>query len=156
MLKFYEIGMYKNAVNVGYCVASVEMHNGQAAIFDVAEKTASHPTNGKEPDLAIVMNSIEKPEVHSPNKYVIEEGELPRLFTLASLKDRLIEMDTDQVQTEYSTISEKSKLVAQTDGTWKVEEDVTSYGVYLEVIKKTGFNGEGLLVAVRVQTPAGE
>lgn len=155
MIKFHEIGMYKNAVNIGYCVATEEMHNGQAAIFDVAAKTASHPATGKEEDLAIVMNSIEKPEVHAPNKYVIEEGDFPRLFTLESLKNRLLDMDTDQVVTEYSSISEKDKLVAKTDGTWEKNE-ATGYGVYLEVIEKTGFNGEGLLVAVRIQTPAGE
>ena len=156
MIKFHEIGMYKNAVNIGYCVATDEMRNGQAAIYDIAKKTASHPSTGKEAELALVMNSIQKPEVHAPNKYVIEEGEFPRLFTFESLKDRLLDMDTDQVTTDYASINEKDKLTAKNDGTWEKQEAVEGYGVYLEVIEKTAFNGEGLLCAVRIATPAGE
>ena len=156
MIKFGEIGNYKNAVNIGYCVATEEMHNGQAAIFDIAAKTASHPATGKEEELCIVMNCIQKPEVHSPNKYVIEKGEFPRLFTLESLKNRQIEMDSDQVSTEYSTLKAKDKLTAKTDGTWEKKDEVTGYPIYLEIVEKTAFNGEGLLCVVKCVQPAGE
>ena len=154
MVKFYEIGTYKNAVNIGYCVATVEMHNGQVAEYEIAKKTAKHPTDGKKAGLALVMNAIEKPDVSNPNKYVIEEGEFPRMFTLESLKDRILEMDMDQVQGNYTDIEVGDKLVPTTDGDWKEESDVSQYPAYLEVTEKTPFNGEGLRVIVRIATPA--
>lgn len=43
MLKFREIGIYKNAVNVGYCTADVELHNGNVVTFDRATKKAAVP-----------------------------------------------------------------------------------------------------------------
>ena len=70
MLKFREIGTYKNAVNVGYCTADVELHNGNVVTFDRATKKAAVPTDGKETGLAIVMNTIDKPETLAPNDYV--------------------------------------------------------------------------------------
>lgn len=148
MLKFREIGTYKNAVNVGYCVATVEMHNGQVAIFDEVAKTASHPATGKEAELAIVMNTIDKPETHSPNEYVIEVGENPRLFVLESLKGRILDMDTDQVVTAYADINVGDVLVGNANGKLEVAADATGYAASFEVIEKTSFNGEGLAVKV--------
>lgn len=104
MLKFREIGTYKNAVNVGYCTADVELHNGNVVTFDRATKKAAVPTDGKETGLAIVMNTIDKPETLTPNDYVIEVGENPRLFVLTSLKGRIIDMDMDQVDGTYAIL----------------------------------------------------
>lgn len=144
MIKFRELGAYKNAKNIGYCKATVEMHNGQAAEFDLAAKTAKHPTAATTAGLAIVMNSIEKPEILSPNEYVIEVGEYPRLFTLESLKGEILDMDMDQVNGTYSTdIDAGVKLTPKTDGTWEVKSSVTGYPAYLEVVDLTSFNGEG-------------
>lgn len=148
MLKFREIGVYKNAVNVGYCAATVEMHNGQVAIFDEVAKTASHPATGQEDELAIVMNTIDKPETLSPNDYVIEIGEFPRLFKLESLKGRILDMDTDQVVTKYDEINVGDYLVGNADGQLEVAADASGYKAYFEVIEKTSFNGEGLAVKV--------
>lgn len=148
MLKFREIGTYKNAVNVGYCAATVEMHNGQVAIFDEVAKTASHPGTGEEAELAIVMNVIDKPETHSPNEYVIEIGENPRLFKLDSLKGRIIDMDMDQVVGAYADINVGDMLVGNADGKLEVAADASAYAVCFEVIEKTTFNGEGLAVKV--------
>lgn len=150
MVKFREIGTYKNAVNIGYCVANGEMHNGQVVEFDVATKVAKAPTNAKAKGLALVMNSIEKPEILNPNDYVIENGELPRLFTLESLKDRIVDMDMDQVKGAYSAIEVGKKLVPTTSGELEVVEAVTGYAAYFEVVDLTSFNGEGFGAIVRI------
>lgn len=148
MIQFHEIGNYKNSVNIGFCEATVEFHNGMVAEWDKAEKTASLPTDATAEGLALVMNIIEKPEIASPNDYVIEIGEYPRLFTLASLKDRLLDMDMDQVSGEYEDISVGDLLVPNTDGQWEVSSDASSYAAYLEVVELTGYNYEGLRVLV--------
>lgn len=148
MLKFREIGTYKNAVNVGYCTADVELHNGNIVTFDRTTKKVALPTTGKETGLAIVMNTIDKPETLTPNDYVIEVGENPRLFVLSSLKGRIIDMDMDQVEGTYATIKVNDKLVATTAGKLKVSASVEGFTEYFKVVEKTGFNGEGLALEV--------
>lgn len=151
MLKFREIGTYKNAVNVGYCTADVELHNGNVVTFDRATKKAAVPTDGKEAGLAIVMNTIDKPETLAPNDYVIEIGENPRLFVLTSLKGRIIDMDMDQVDGTYADIAVGDFLVAEASGKLKAVKKaigVADYKEYFVVNEKTSFNGEGLAVEV--------
>jgi hypothetical protein len=149
MLKFKEIGMYKNAVNVGYCTADVVLHNGNVVTYDLATKKAALPSDGKETDLAIVINTIDKPEIHSPNEFKIEIGENPRLFVLSSLKGRIIEMDMDQVVGNYEDIKVGDILVANSDGKLEVSESADGYTEYFEVTEKTSYNSEGLSVVVR-------
>ena len=148
MLKFREIGTYKNAVNVGYCTADVELHNGNVVTFDRVTKKAALPANGKETGLAIVMNTIDKPETLSPNDFVVAVGENPSLFVLSSIKGRIIDMDMDQVDGTYATLKENDKLIVTDKGKLKVTTDTTGYSEYFKVIEKTGFNGEGLAVEV--------
>ena len=151
MLKFREIGTYKNAVNIGYGTADVELHNGNIVTFDEATKKAAVPATGKEAGLSIVINSIDKPETFSPNDFVIEVGENPRLFVLTSLKGRIIDMDMDQVTGTYTDINKGDFLVADTDGKLKVVPKATGvegYKEYFVVTDKTTFNGEGLEVQV--------
>lgn len=148
MLKFREIGTYKNAVNIGFCTADVALKNGNVVTFNRATKKAALPVTGKEAGLAIVMNTIDKPEIHEPNDFVIEVGENPRLFTLESLKGRVIDMDMDQVEGTYASINVGDKLVANSDGKLEVTSEVTGYAEYFEVIEKTSYNTEGLAVMV--------
>ena len=151
MLKFREIGTYKNAVNVGYCTADVELHNGNVVTFDRATKKAAVPTDGKEAGLAIVMNTIDKPETLAPNDYVIEIGENPRLFVLTSLKGRIIDMDMDQVDGTYADIAVGDFLVAEASGKLKAVKKATGvadYKEYFVVSEQTSFNGEGNAVEV--------
>lgn len=152
MLKFREVGTYKNAVNIGYCTAEVDLKNGMVVTFDRADKSVALPTNGKETGLAIVFNTIEKPEIEDPNKYVIEAGEFPRLFELASLKDRIIDMDLDQVVDAYADIAVGDFLTANDDGQLEVTADVSAYKEYFEVIEKTTYNAEGIAVRVVIGT----
>lgn len=151
MLKFREIGTYKNAVNIGYLTADVVLKNGNVVTYDLAKKKAELPKTGKEEGLAIVINTIDKPEIHEPNEFTIEIGENPRIFTLASLKDRVIDMDMDQVSGTYSTIAVGDFLVADTTGKLKVVKKSTGvdgYKEYLEIIEKTNYNTEGLAAKV--------
>lgn len=151
MLKFREIGTYKNAVNIGYLTADVVLKNGNVVTYDLAKKKAALPKTGKESGLAIVINTIDKPEISEPNAFTIEIGENPRIFTLESLKDRVIDMDMDQVTGTYANIKEGDFLVADTTGKLKVVKaasGVTDYKEYLKVIEKTTYNAEGLAAVV--------
>lgn len=151
MLKFREIGTYKNAVNIGYLTADVVLKNGNVVTYDLAKKKAALPKTGKESGLAIVINTIDKPEISEPNAFTIEIGENPRIFTLESLKDRVIDMDMDQVTGNYADIKEGDFLVADTTGKLKVVKaasGVTDYKEYLKVIEKTTYNAEGLAAVV--------
>ena len=151
MLKFREIGTYKNAVNIGYLPADVVLKNGNVVTYDLAKKKAALPKTGKESGLAIVINTIDKPEISEPNAFTIEIGENPRIFTLESLKDRVIDMDMDQVTGTYADIKEGDFLVADTTGKLKVVKaasGVTDYKEYLKVIEKTTYNAEGLAAVV--------
>ena len=151
MLKFREIGTYKNAVNIGYLTADVVLKNGNVVTYDLAKNKAALPKTGKESGLAIVINTIDKPEISEPNAFTIEIGENPRIFTLESLKDRVIDMDMDQVTGTYADIKEGDFLVADTTGKLKVVKaasGVTDYKEYLKVIEKTTYNAEGLAAVV--------
>lgn len=151
MLKFREIGTYKNDVNIGYLTADVVLKNGNVVTYDLAKKKAALPKTGKESGLAIVINTIDKPEISEPNAFTIEIGENPRIFTLESLKDRVIDMDMDQVTGTYADIKEGDFLVADTTGKLKVVKaasGVTDYKEYLKVIEKTTYNAEGLAAVV--------
>lgn len=151
MLKFREIGTYKNAVNIGYLTADVVLKNGNVVTYDLAKKKVALPKTGKESGLAIVINTIDKPEISEPNAFTIEIGENPRIFTLESLKDRVIDMDMDQVTGTYADIKEGDFLVADTTGKLKVVKaasGVTDYKEYLKVIEKTTYNAEGLAAVV--------
>ena len=151
MLKFREIGTYKNAVNIGYLTADVVLKNGNVVTYDLAKKKAALPKTGKESGLAIVINTIDKPEISEPNAFTIEIGENPRIFTLESLKDRVIDMDMDQVTGTYADIKEGDFLVADTTGKLKVVKaasGVTDYKEYLKVIEKTTYNAECLAAVV--------
>lgn len=143
MIKFRELGAYKNAKNIGYCVAEAVMKNGQAAEFDLTDCTANHPSTAKADGLAIVMNSIEKPEILEPNDYTIEIGEYPRLFTLKSIEGEILDMDMDQIDGQYSDIDEGVTLTPKTDGTWEVQDTLTGYPAYLEVVDLNTYGGAG-------------
>ncbi len=151
MLKFSDIGTYKNAVNFGYLTADVVLKNGNVVTYDLAKKTVELPKTGKETGLAIVMNTIDKPEILEPNDFTIEIGENPRIFTLDSIKNRIIDMDMDQVTGTYADIEEGDFLVADTDGKLKVvpkATGVTDYKEYFVITEKTKYNAEGLAAQV--------
>lgn len=153
MLKFKELGNYKNAVNVGFCAAEVELHNGMVVEFDKKTKKAKLSTSATAAGLAIVMNIIDKPETESPNDYVIKVGEYPRLFILESLKNRMISMDCDQVTTSYASIDVDDVLIPNTSGKWEVASSSTSsYPFVLKVLEKNNFGGEGEGLLVQVVT----
>ncbi len=154
MIKFHEIGMYKNAVNIPYCKVSDTIKdgvkNGYAVTYSETTKTVSLPTatTAKGSDLTIVMNVLDKPELKSPDDYVVDAGEYARLFRLDSLANRMLDMNDLALNTAYASVAVGDKLVAGTDGKWSKSASVDGYSAYLEVIEKTSFCGNGLLVKV--------
>lgn len=154
MIKFHEIGMYKNEVNIPYCRVSETItggiKNGYVVTYSEKDKIIVLPTSttAKGGDLAVVMNVIDKPELYSPDDYVISVGECARLFRLDSLVNRMLDMNDLALTTIYTSVNVGDKLIAGTDGKWVKSASVDGYSVYLEVIEKTGFCGNGLLVKV--------
>lgn len=154
MIKFHEIGMYKNAVNIPYCKVPTTItngvKNGYAVTYSEKDKTIALPTaaTAKSGDLSVVINVIDKPELSSPDDYVVAVGEYARLFRLDSLANRLLDMNDLSLTTAYASVAVGDNLIAGTDGKWAKSASVDGYSVYLEVIEKTGFCGNGLLVKV--------
>ena len=153
MIKFRDIGTYKNCVNVPYCTVpsaiTSGLKNGMGVTADLATKTVALPdaTTAKG-QVYIVMNRIDKPEVLAPNDYVIAVGENPRLFDITSLKNRILDMDMDAVTTAYASIAVGNTLTLGTDGKWVVNATLTDYKSYLKVTEKTTFGGTGIAVQV--------
>jgi len=151
MIKFRDIGTYKNAVDVPYCKTAVALKNGMVVTADLAAKTVALPTaTSTKGEVYIVINRIEKPEIKAPNEYTIEKDEYPRLFLVESLNTRILDMDMDAVTGTYSAIAVGNKLAADVDGKLKVISDATGYKTYFEVTEKTSFGGEGIAVKVVV------
>lgn len=154
MIKFHEIGMYKNAVNIPYCKVPATItngvKNGYAVTYSEKDKIIALPTatTAKDGNLAVVMNVIDKPELSSPDDYVVAVGECARLFRFDSLANRLLDMNDLALATAYASVAVGDKLVVGTDGKWVKATSTDGYPVYLEVIEKTGFCGNGLLVKV--------
>lgn len=151
MLKFREIGTYKTAQNNGYTTCASKLKNGYGVVVNEATKISTLPTaDTAKGDIWIVMNKIDKPEIHEPNDYTIEVGENPRLFRVKSLDGRIIDMDTDAVTTAYASIAVGDTLTFGVDGKLVKNATLTDYSTYFEVIEKTQFGGEGIAVKVVV------
>lgn len=150
MLKFREIGTYKNAVNIGYTTCASVLHNGMIVTVDEASKVCALPTTdtAKKAGLAIVMNTIDKPEIDKPNDYTIEIGENPRLFMLSSLKGRILDMDMDQIATAIGSLNKGDVLVANASGKLEKASAATGYAEYFEIVEVTTYGGAGVAVKV--------
>lgn len=154
MIKFRNIGGYKNAQNIPYIPTTVELHNGMIVTVDMTKKTLVLPSaDTAKGEVYLVMNRYDKPEVASPNAYVIEVGEYPRLFMVSSLNGVVLDCDTDQITGAYSSINVGSKLTAGTDGKLAVNASTDDFLTYFLVIEKNTFGGEGLGLQVVVQAP---
>lgn len=154
MIKFRNIGGYKNAQNIPYIPTTVELHNGMVVTVDMTKKTLALPSaDTAKGEVYLVMNRYDKPEVNSPNEYVIEVGEFPRLFMVSSLNGVVLDCDTDQITGAHSSINVGDKLTAGTDGKLAVNSSTDDFLTYFLVIEKNTFGGEGLGLQVVVQTP---
>lgn len=154
MIKFRNIGGYKNAQNIAHIPTTVELHNGMVVTVDMTQNTLALPSaSTAKGEVYLVMNRYDKPEVNSPNEYVIEVGERPRLFMVTSLSGVVLDCDTDQITSSYSSINVGDKLTAGTDGKLVVNANTDDFLTYFLVIEKNTFGGEGLGIQVVVQAP---
>lgn len=151
MIKFKEIGTYKVAQNIGYLTTPVVLKNGYGVVYNLATKVVALPdaTTAKL-DVAIVMNTIDKPEILKPNDFTIAIGENPRIFPLKALNGKTLQMDMDAVTTAYASITVGNTLTLGTDGKWVVNATLTGYASYLQVVEKTTFGGAGIDAVVVV------
>lgn len=158
MIKFKTIGAWVNAHNIPECVVpeGVSLKNGMGVTVDFTKKTVALPAGeAVKKDVYLVMNIIDKPEIHSPNEYTIEAGEHVRLIDLASVVNHEIVFDMNAVTGTYADIAVGDKLVFGTDGNM-VEGTPTDYRFYFEVTEKNSFNDEGMTAVIRMnETVAG-
>jgi len=153
MIKFRNIGAYKTARNIGYCVTptGVTLKNGMGVTADLAGEVVALPTsNTTKGDVYLVLNVIDKPETLAPNDYQILAGEYPRLFNVKSLEGQILDCDLDSVTGALSTFAVGDTLAFGTDGKMVEVADVTAYLTYFKVIDKTTFGGGGLGLQVCV------
>ncbi len=154
MIKFRNIGGYKNAQNIPDIPTTVALHNGMIVTVDMTKKTLALPSaDTAKGEVYLVMNDYDKPETPYPNAYVIEVGECPRLFMVTSLSGVVLDCDTDQITGAYSSINVGDKLTAGTDGKLAVNSSTDDFLTYFLVIEKNTFGGEGLGLQVVVQVP---
>lgn len=154
MIKFRNIGGLKNAQNIAHIPTTVELHNGMVVTVDMTKKTLALPSaDTAKGEVYLVMNRYDKPEVNSPNEYVIEVGEEPRLFMVSSLSGVVLDCDTDQITGAYSSINVGDKLTAGTNGKLAVNASTDDFLTYFLVIEKNTYGGEGLGLQVVVQAP---
>jgi hypothetical protein len=151
MVKFKEIGTYKTAQNIGYLTTPVVLKNGYGVTYDLATKVVALPTaTTAKGDVALVMNTIDKPEIKTPNDFTIDVGENPRIFPLKNLNGRTLQFDTDPVTTAYASLVVNDKLTLGTDGKWVKTADVTGYTTYLQIIELATLDGSGFDAVVVV------
>ena len=150
MIKFKNIGDFKNARNIGTVATTVELKNGNLVTLDKATGTIALPTSETAKNgLWIVMNERE-PVVFTgtTDDYVIKVGEYPRLFDVATLKGVTLEMNDICLATPYTEVAKGDTLVADTSGKFVKIDDATGYETAFTVMDKTGYAGNGLEVEV--------
>ncbi len=159
-MKGKTIGYYKNVQNVGYCVADADVQVGMGVILDRANKTAKLPEDETKAKACyrIVSNINVNPEMHDfKDTLTIKKGEYVRADDLLSVINMEMEFADYEVTDGVESLNAGDKLVfAETTGLLKKSDAVTGYTVYFEVIEKTAYMGNGILVVVRAGALATE
>lgn len=150
MIKFKNVGDFKNARNIGTVETPIELINGKLVTLDKVAGAIALPTaDTAKGSLWVVMNERESvPYTGTTDDYVINIGECPRLVDVTTLKGVTLEMNDKCLTTKYVDIAEGDALVADTNGNFTKVSDASGYETSFTVIKKTSYGGNGLEVAV--------
>ena len=150
MIKFKDVGDFKNARNIGTVATPIELTNGKLVTLNKVTGTIALPTTDTaKGSLWVVMNERESiPYTGTTDDYVVKIGGYPRLFDVTTLKGATLEMNDKCLTTKYDDIAKGDTLVADTNGNFVKTDDATGYEASFTVIDKTSYGGNVLEVAV--------
>lgn len=150
-MKYKTIGAFKNVQNVPYCKATSDLHVGMGVILDRVAKTAALPADETEAKeiTYIVTNINDKPELHnSPETYVVNAGEYVRADDLRTVNGLEAEFAGFEINGGTESVAVGDVLVFGTDGLLVKTDDATGYAVSFQVIAKTMYMDDGVLVEI--------
>ena len=151
MIKLKTIGMIeKNAKGDPTVKAHQDLQNGSLHI--VSNGLTEFPKAGSSGDkqtknICIALNTNSGDKQYSD--FVIEKGDFVNSYLLKAWENQEIIFDESHItyaeSQDYSKINPgETKLVAGTDGNFKIETDISNYGIYFEVTNKLQFNGNAI------------
>jgi hypothetical protein len=151
-MKYKTIGAFKNVQNVPYCKAASDLYVGMGVIIDRADKTATKPADETECKAChyIVTNICDKPETRNSTDFVVKQGEYVRADDLTTVANMEVEFASSEITTAYVSLAVGDTLVFGTDGKLAKETILTGYGVYFEILEKTGYCDSGVLALIHV------
>lgn len=155
MIKVKTIGMIeKNAKNNPVVKAHQDLKNG--ALHIVTNGITEFPTPGtsetkQTKNICIALNTGSGDEKYTD--LTIKKGDFVNSYLLDAWENQEIILDESHITYEqsqdYSKISpNETKLVSGTDGNFKIETDISNYGIYFIVTEKLQFNGNAVSVKI--------
>lgn len=151
MIKVKTIGMIeKNAKGNPIVKAHQDLKNG--ALHTVSNGIAELPAVGTSgakqiKNICVALNTGSGDAKYSD--FTIKKDEFVNSYLLSAWEGQEIVFDESHItygeDEDYSKIKvNETKLVAGTDGNFKIETDVSSYGIYFVVTEKLQFNGNAV------------
>ena len=151
MIKLKTIGMIeKNAKGNPTVKAHEDLKNG--TLHTVSNGITEFPKAGSSGDkqtkhICIALNTSSGDKCYSD--FIIKKGDFVNSYLLEAWENQEIIFDESHItyaeSQDYSKINaNETKLVAWTDGNFKIETDVSNYGIYFEVTNKLQFNGNAV------------
>lgn len=155
MLKLKTIGMIeKNAKGNPTVKAHQDLKNG--TLHTVLNGTTALPTAGtsgskQTKNICVALNTSSGDKRYSD--FIIKKGDFVNSYLLSAWDGQEIVFDESHItygeNEDYSKINpNETKLVAEENGNFKIETDVSNYGVYFEVTEKLQFNGNAVSVKI--------
>lgn len=151
MLKLKTIGMIeKNEKGNPIIKAHEDLKNGVLhtvlgglTVFPVAGTSGTKQTK----NICVALNTVSGDKQFTD--FTIKKGEFVNSYLLSAWDGQEIIFDESHItygnSEDYSKIIVgTTKLVANTDGNFKIETDVSNYEIYFEVTEKLQFNGNAV------------
>ena len=145
MIKVKTVGMIeKNSKNNPVVKAHEDMKNG--ALHIVENGITSYPTSSVK-DISIALNIGSGDEKYTD--FTIKKGDFVNSYLLRAWENQEIVFDESHItyaeSQDYSQIkANETKLVAGTDGNFKIETDISNSEIYFIVTEKLQFNGNAV------------
>lgn len=154
LFKFQNYSAIKNLQDNPRVQATQETVNGNA--FSVVDNDATsgfkeaavpfaNAAAAKAGEVWVMMNIVDKPEIHNYADYSVLEGEYIRAVNLSKLDGEIVELSSDLLKATEGVVV-GSKLVpcnadddTSTPMSWKKSVSVDGYKLYLEVTDLTTF-----------------
>lgn len=155
MIKVKTISMIeKNAKGNPTVKAHRDLKNGALhtisngmTVFPVAGTSENKQTK----NICVALNTGSGDEKYSD--FTIKKDDFVNSYLLSSWENQEIIFDESHItydeSQDYSQIKvNETKLVANTDGNFKIESDISNYEIYFVVTEKLQFNGNAVTVKI--------